>query len=101
MKRIGVLTSGGDCPGLNTGLRAVVRTALNHNLKVFGIRRGWKGLMAGEVIPLRRLTAPRLRQALQRVLSEPAYRDRAGLLAREIAGENGLQRAGEIVESAL
>ena len=49
---IGVLTSGGDCPGLNACLRAVVRTALTHHLKVFGIRRGYQGLITGEVIPL-------------------------------------------------
>ena len=52
MKRIGVLTSGGDAPGLNACLRAVVRTALNHRLEIFGIRRGFKGLLANEFIPL-------------------------------------------------
>lgn len=54
MKQIGVLTSGGDCPGLNACLRAVVRTAFASNLKVLGIRHGYEGLMAGEVLPLDR-----------------------------------------------
>ncbi|MBI2167049.1 MAG: 6-phosphofructokinase [Candidatus Omnitrophica bacterium] len=52
MKQIGVLTSGGDCPGLNACLRAVVRTALASGLKVLGIRHGYEGLMTGEVFPL-------------------------------------------------
>ena len=52
MKRVGVLTSGGDCPGLNACIRAIVRTALAYRLQVFGIRRGFKGLMEGEFVPL-------------------------------------------------
>lgn len=49
MKRIGVLTSGGDAPGMNAAIRAVVRTAAYHDLKVFGIYRGYQGLIEGEV----------------------------------------------------
>lgn len=52
MKRLAVLTSGGDCPGLNACLRAVIRRALLANMEVLGIRRGFKGLMEGEVVPL-------------------------------------------------
>lgn len=52
MRRIGVLTSGGDCAGLNACIRAVVRTALTHSIEVIGIRRGYSGLIAGESIPL-------------------------------------------------
>ncbi len=59
----------------------------------------WLGV--GEVIPLRRLTVPRLRQAPQLVLKDRSYRDRATLLAQEIAEENGLERAAEIAEHAL
>ena len=40
MKKIGVLTSGGDAPGMNAAIRAIVRTAIAHNLKVVGIERG-------------------------------------------------------------
>ena len=49
MKRIGVLTSGGDAPGMNAAIRAVVRTAAYHDLKMFGIYRGYQGLIDGEV----------------------------------------------------
>jgi len=48
MQTIGVLTSGGDAPGMNACLRAVVRTALHEKLRVVGIRRGYVGLLAGE-----------------------------------------------------
>ncbi len=44
MRRIGVLTGGGDAAGMNAALRAVVRTALGHGVEVVGIRRGWLGL---------------------------------------------------------
>jgi len=52
MKRIGVLTGGGDCPGLNPVIRAVVRKALDSKLEVAGIRNGWKGLIEGDTVPL-------------------------------------------------
>ena len=45
MERIGVLTGGGDCPGLNAVIRGVVRKAARHNIKVTGIKNGWKGLV--------------------------------------------------------
>ena len=49
VRRIGVLTSGGDAPGMNACVRAVVRTALHHGFEVYGIRRGWHGLIQGDV----------------------------------------------------
>ncbi len=52
VKRIGVLTSGGDAPGMNPCVRAVVRTALYHGLECYGIRRGWNGLITGDVVKL-------------------------------------------------
>jgi 6-phosphofructokinase 1 len=52
MKRIGVLTSGGDGPGLNPCIRAVTRMALGYDWEVTGIERGYTGLMDGEMIPL-------------------------------------------------
>lgn len=48
VKRIGVLTSGGDAPGMNAAVRAVVRTALGQGIGCVGIRRGWNGLIAGD-----------------------------------------------------
>ncbi|MGQ9601596.1 MAG: 6-phosphofructokinase [Candidatus Bipolaricaulia bacterium] len=52
MKRIGVLTSGGDAPGMNAAIRAVVRVGSAKGFEVFGVRRGYAGLIAGEFLPL-------------------------------------------------
>lgn len=52
MRRISVLTSGGDAPGMNAAIRAVVRTSLDNGWEVFGIRRGYAGLIAGDFVPL-------------------------------------------------
>lgn len=49
IRRIGVLTSGGDAPGMNAAIRAVVRSGLYHGFEVFGIRRGYEGLLEGEI----------------------------------------------------
>ena len=52
VKRIGVLTSGGDAPGMNACVRSVVRTALYRGIECYGIRRGWNGLISGDVVKL-------------------------------------------------
>jgi 6-phosphofructokinase 1 len=52
IKKIAVLTSGGDAPGMNAGIRAVVRAGIYNNLEVFGVRRGYDGLVNGEIIPM-------------------------------------------------
>lgn len=52
IRRIGVLTSGGDAPGMNPCVRAVVRTALYHGIECYGIRRGYNGLISGDIIRL-------------------------------------------------
>ncbi|GAU78057.1 6-phosphofructokinase [Fusibacter sp. 3D3] len=52
MKKIGVLTSGGDSPGMNAAIRAVVRTAIYNGLEVAGIYRGYQGLLEGDIEPL-------------------------------------------------
>jgi 6-phosphofructokinase 1 len=52
MKKIGVLTSGGDAPGMNAAIRAVVRTGIDKGWEVYGIQRGYTGLINGEIIPL-------------------------------------------------
>ncbi|WP_044894522.1 6-phosphofructokinase [Bacillus alveayuensis] len=49
MKRIGVLTSGGDSPGMNAAIRAVVRKAIYHGVEVFGIYHGYAGLISGNI----------------------------------------------------
>ena len=52
VKRIGVLTSGGDAPGMNAAVRAVARTALANGIECIGIRRGWQGLINSDLINL-------------------------------------------------
>jgi 6-phosphofructokinase 1 len=52
MKKIGILTGGGDCPGLNAVIRAVVKKAAKHNCEVIGILDGWKGLIEENTMPL-------------------------------------------------
>ena len=52
IKRIGVLTSGGDAPGMNAAVRAVVRTAINCGIECVGIRRGWQGLINSDFVQL-------------------------------------------------
>ena len=49
MKKIGVLTSGGDAPGMNAAIRAVVRKAIYHDLEIFGIKNGFQGLIEGNI----------------------------------------------------
>lgn len=52
MKKIGVFTSGGDAPGMNAAIRAVVRMAITKNLDVFGIYQGYNGMIEGKIAPL-------------------------------------------------
>ena len=52
IKRIGVLTSGGDAPGMNAAVRSVVRTAMFHGIECYGIRRGYNGLINGDLVRL-------------------------------------------------
>ena len=52
IKRIGVLTSGGDAPGMNAAVRAVVRTAISCGIDCIGIRRGWQGLINSDFVQL-------------------------------------------------
>ena len=52
IKTIGVLTSGGDAPGMNAAIRAVVRTAIMRGYSVKGIRHGYNGLLTGDIIDM-------------------------------------------------
>jgi 6-phosphofructokinase 1 len=54
IKRIGILTSGGDAPGMNAAIRAVVRTALHYNIKVYGIKYGYNGLLKNDIFEMKR-----------------------------------------------
>ena len=52
IKNIGVLTSGGDSPGMNAAIRAVVRTGIYHGIEVYGIRRGYQGMIEGDIFKM-------------------------------------------------
>ena len=52
MKKIAILTSGGDAPGMNAAVRAVVRTALSNGIEVMGVQRGYSGLLDGDITPM-------------------------------------------------
>ena len=54
MKRFGILTGGGDCPGLNAVLVGVVRKAISLRHKIIGVRRGWAGMLEKDTVPLDR-----------------------------------------------
>jgi len=54
IKKIGVLTSGGDSPGMNAAIRAVVRSALHHNIEVMGINNGYEGLVEDNMVEMNR-----------------------------------------------
>ena len=52
MKKIGVLTGGGDCPGINPVIRAVVKKGIKSGYEIIGIKNGWKGLIENSTISL-------------------------------------------------
>lgn len=56
MKRIGILTSGGDAPGMNAAVRAVARKAMHEGLEVYGINYGYAGLVAGDIFKMNEAT---------------------------------------------
>jgi len=51
--KVGVLTSGGDAPGMNAAIRAVTRAGLNHGMEVFGIRRGFQGMIENDILQMK------------------------------------------------
>jgi zeaxanthin glucosyltransferase len=91
--------------GLNTALESLARgvpmVAIPITNDQPGVARRLEWLGVAEVVLPRQLTAPRLRQAIERVLHDPGYRTRAGARAREIASLDGVSRAADIVEEAF
>jgi 6-phosphofructokinase 1 len=101
MRRIAVLTSGGDAPGMNACIRATVRHALGRHLEVIGVRRGYAGLLGRELQPLTRAGVANIIQRGGTILGtsrceeflEPAGRTRAAAVLRE-AGIDGIVVVG-------
>ena len=60
VKRIGVLTSGGDAPGMNACIRAVVRSANARGIECVGIRRGYQGLISGDIVEMDNASVSRI-----------------------------------------
>lgn len=82
LKTIGVLTSGGDAPGMNAAIRAVVRTGLYYKLEVFGIFRGYEGLIDGEIQPMNYRSVAKIIQRGGTILQSArskAFRDDEGM----------------------
>ncbi|MEQ9164808.1 MAG: 6-phosphofructokinase, partial [Fulvivirga sp.] len=52
IKKLGVFTSGGDAPGMNAAIRAVVRAGIYYNMEVYGIMRGYEGMIDGDIVKL-------------------------------------------------
>ncbi|MBC7912710.1 MAG: 6-phosphofructokinase [Pyrinomonadaceae bacterium] len=81
IKNIGVLTSGGDAPGMNAAIRAVVRTGLYYNLQVTGIMRGYEGMISGEFIPMERKSVANIIQrggTMLKTFRSAAFRTKEG-----------------------
>ncbi len=91
MKTIAVLTSGGDAPGMNAAIRAVVRTALDKNLNVMGIERGYSGLMNGEIVPMQRSSVADIIQRGGTILKTAR--------SKEFKTEEGIKRAVNILKT--
>ncbi len=95
MKKIGVLTSGGDAPGMNAAIRSVVRMALSSDMAVCGIRKGYAGLITGQ---FEEMTARSVSDILHRggtILQSsrcPEFREQAGILKGiEMARKEGIE----------
>jgi 6-phosphofructokinase 1 len=101
VKRIGVLTSGGDAPGMNAAVRAVVRTAVNRGVECVGIRRGWNGLInndfvrldAGSVSPIIDKGGTMLYTARSMEFMHPQGRERA-IATCKLLGLDGIVAIG-------
>ena len=62
VSKIGVLTSGGDAPGMNAAIRAVVRTGIYHGLEIFGIMRGYQGMIEDDIYKMESLSVANIIQ---------------------------------------
>jgi 6-phosphofructokinase 1 len=93
MKRIAVLTSGGDAPGMNACIRAVVRTALYHQVEVIGIYRGYNGLVEGDFTSLHSRDVSNIIQKGGTILKTARSKAFLEYKFRQKAFEN-LQKAG-------
>ncbi|MCF0113577.1 MAG: 6-phosphofructokinase [Bacilli bacterium] len=93
IKRIGVLTSGGDSPGMNCAIRAVVRAGLSFGLEVFGINNGYKGLVEDDIFQMDRHSVSDIMNRGGTILGTARLREFKEESVRQIAVDN-LRRRG-------
>ncbi len=86
--KIGVLTSGGDSPGMNACVRAVVRTGIHHGLEVFGVMRGYSGMVEDDIIPMESRSVANIIQRGGTILKTSRCKDFYEPEGRKIAYEN-------------
>ena len=86
MKRIGVLTSGGDAPGMNAAIRAVVRTATANDMSVVGIKRGYNGLLMQNLNPEDDYTLMTARKVSGIVPGRGATKRDVGMMMTQLGG---------------
>ena len=95
IKKIGVLTSGGDAPGMNAAIRAVVRTALSKGMEVYGIHKGYVGLINGNIVKMDERSVSDIIHNGGTVLSTarcPEFRTEEGVeMARKKCEELGIE----------
>lgn len=85
IKCIGILTSGGDAPGMNAAIRAVTRSAIYHELRVKGIYRGYKGLIADEIVEFKSQNVSNIIQLGGTILKTARSQEFMTLEGRQIA----------------
>lgn len=94
IRKIAVLTSGGDAPGMNPVIRAVVRTALSLGVKVVGVRRGYQGLMEGDIYEMDSHSVSNiigLGGTILHSARSPEFREESGMQkALKVCRENGI-----------
>jgi 6-phosphofructokinase 1 len=95
MKKIGVLTSGGDAPGMNAAIRAVCRTAINNKLECHGIMRGYQGLIENDIKRLSTTDVANILQHGGTVLKTARSKDFFSAEGREKAANNLKERGIE------
>jgi 6-phosphofructokinase 1 len=84
MKKIAILTSGGDAPGMNAAIRAVVRSGIHYGLEVYGVYEGFKGLVDGNIKKLERHDVTRMLNRGGTILGSARYPEFADIKVREI-----------------
>ncbi len=86
--KIAVLTSGGDAPGMNAAIRAVVRTGLYHGLEVFGVARGYNGMIEDDIVPMDSKSVANIIQRGGTILKTARSKDFFEPEGRQIAYDN-------------